>query len=38
MSNLARMYQIGEGVPKDSQKAVEWYIEAANLGNNQRNE
>ncbi len=31
-SNLGEMYYKGEGVPKDSVKAVEWYRKAANQG------
>jgi len=26
------MYQHGEGIPKDNQKAMEWYTKAAELG------
>lgn len=31
--NLGEMYESGDGVPKDSAKAVEWYQKAAAQGN-----
>ena len=32
-SNLGRIYEAGDGVPKDAVKAVEWYQKAAVQGN-----
>ena len=29
---LGRYYELGEGVPKDKEKAIEWYIKAAEQG------
>lgn len=32
MANLGSLYEKGNGVPKDSLKAVDWYRKAADLG------
>ncbi|MDR1111875.1 MAG: sel1 repeat family protein [Deltaproteobacteria bacterium] len=31
--NMARAYELGDGVPKDVAKAIEWYEKAARNGN-----
>jgi len=33
MNNLAALYEKGDGVEKDEQKAIEWFRKAAKLGN-----
>lgn len=33
MNNLGYMYDFGQGVPQNYQKAKQWYEEAAALGN-----
>lgn len=33
--NLGTMYDVGEGVEENEEKAIEWYLKAANQGHSQ---